>query len=169
MLLTNADQSQAEKIADGICKLVHNHISEVNEKSITTTCSIGLTTINETTSNLQDCLSRAEKGALAAEKLGGDQFSIFNPAIEEMAEKEQYAVWANKIKVALKENNFFLVFQPVVSLRGEPGAHRRQDLVGHVAATSRREPLEQSGRQDRGKGTHRSDWTCAGAWRRSPA
>lgn len=123
LLLTNADQSQAEKIADGICKLVHNHISEVNQKSITTTCSVGLTTINETTSNLQDCLSRAEKGALAAEKLGGDQFSIFNPAIEELAEKEQYTLWANKIKVALKENNFFLVFQPIVSLRGEAGAH----------------------------------------------
>ena len=123
LLLTNADQTQSEKIADGICKLIHNHISEVNQKSITTTCSIGLTTINETTSNLQDCLSRAEKGALAAEKLGGDQFSIFNPAIEELAEKEQYAVWANKIKVALKENNFFLVFQPIVSLRGEAGAH----------------------------------------------
>ena len=123
LLLTNADQSQAEKIADGVCKLIHNHISEVNQKSITTTSSIGITTINETTSNLQDCLSRAEKGALAAEKLGGDQFNIFNPAIEELAEKEQYAVWAQKIKAALKENNFYLVYQPVVSLRGEPGAH----------------------------------------------
>ena len=123
LLLTNADQAQAEKIADGICKLIHNHISEVNQKSITTTCSVGLTTINETTSNLQDCLSRAEKGALAAEKLGGDQFSIFNPAIEELAEKEQYTAWANKIKAALKENNFLLVYQPIVSLRGESGAH----------------------------------------------
>ncbi len=123
LLLNNADQTQAEKIAGGICKLVHDHISEVNEKSITTTSSIGITSINETTSNLQDCLERAEKGALAAEKAGGDQFSIFNPAIEELAEKEQYTVWANKIKVALKENKFHLLYQPVVSLRGEPGAH----------------------------------------------
>ncbi|MCW8899509.1 MAG: EAL domain-containing protein [Gammaproteobacteria bacterium] len=123
LLLTNADQAQAEKIADGICKLIHNHISEVNQKSVTTTSSIGLTTINETTTNLQDVLSRAEKGALAAEKSGGNQFSIFNPAIEELAEKEQYSVWANKIKVALKENKFQLVYQPIVSLRGEPGAH----------------------------------------------
>ncbi|MCK4865664.1 MAG: diguanylate cyclase, partial [Gammaproteobacteria bacterium] len=123
LLLNNADQAQAEKVAGGICKLVHNHISEVNQKSIATTCSIGITTINETTSNLHDCLSRAEKGALAAEKSGGDQFSIFNPAIEEMAEKEQFSVWATKIKVALKENKFHLLYQPVVSLRGEPGAH----------------------------------------------
>ena len=72
---------------------------------------------------MQDCLARAEKGALAAEKAGGDQFSIYNPAVEELAEKEQVSLWANKIKVALKENNFKLLYQPVVSLRGEPGAH----------------------------------------------
>lgn len=123
LLLNNADQAQAEKIAGGICKLIHNHISEFNEQSITTTCSIGITTINETTSNLHECLARAEKGALAAEKSGGDQFSIFNPAIEELAEKEQYSIWATKIKVALKENKFHLLYQPIVSLRGVPGAH----------------------------------------------
>ena len=123
LLLNNADQAQAEKIAGGICKLIHNHISEVNQKSITATSSIGITTINETTSNLNDCLARAEKGAIAAEKAGGDQFSIFNPAVEDLAEKEQHTVWANKIKVALKENKFHLLYQPVVSLRGEAGAH----------------------------------------------
>ena len=123
LLLNNADQTQTEKVAKGICKLIHNNISEVNEKSVTTTCSIGVTTINETTSNLNDCLSRAEKGSLAAEKAGGDQFNIFNPAIEELAEKEQVSLWGNKIKVALKENKFHLLYQPIVSLRGEPGAH----------------------------------------------
>ena len=123
LLLNNADQAQAEKVADGICKLVHNLISEVNKKSITTTTSIGITKINETTSNLHDVLSRAEKGSLAANKAGGDQFSIYNPAIEELADKEQVTLWASKIKVALKENRFHLLYQPVVSLRGEPGAH----------------------------------------------
>lgn len=123
LLLNNADQAQAEKVAGGICKLVQNHIAEVNEKSITATVSVGLTSINETTSNLHDCLTRAEKGAFAAEKAGGDQFSIYNPAVEELAEKEQVSLWASKIKVALKENKFHLLYQPVVSLRGEPGAH----------------------------------------------
>lgn len=141
LLLNNADQAQSDKVAGGICKLIHNHISEVNDKSITTTCSIGITTINETTSNLQDCLERAEKGALAAEKAGGDQFSTYNPAIEELAEKEQHAAWANKIKLALKENKFQLLYQPVVSLRGEPGAHyevlvRMKDEAGNEVLPS---------------------------------
>ena len=123
LLLNNADQKQTEKIADGVCKIVSHHISEVNKVSVTTTCSIGITSINETTSNLHDILERAEKGAKTAEKQGGNQFNTFNPAIEELAEQEQYAVWANKIKMALKENKFHLLYQPIVSLRGEPGAH----------------------------------------------
>lgn len=123
LLLNNADQAQAEKVAGGICKLIHNHISEINQKSVTTTSSIGITSINETTSNLNDCLARSEKGALAAEKAGGDQFSVYNPAVEELADKEQMTVWGNKIKVALKENKFHLLYQPIVSLRGEAGAH----------------------------------------------
>ena len=123
LLLNNADQEQSEKVAGGICKLIRDHISEVNQKSITSTCSIGITAINETTNNLSDCLTRAEKGAIAAEKAGGNQFSIFNPAIDDLAEKEQFSVWASKIKVALKENKFQLLYQPIVSLRGEAGAH----------------------------------------------
>lgn len=123
LLLNNADQAQAEKVAGGICKLVRDFIADVDGVSVTTTVSVGITTINETTSNLQDCLARAEKGSEAAIKNGGDQYSIYNPAIEELAEKEQLVLWAQKIKMALKNNMFRLVYQPIVSLRGEPGAH----------------------------------------------
>jgi len=123
LLLNKANQAQTEKVANGICKLVQNHISEVNKKSVSTTASIGITSINETSSNLNDCLSLAEKGAKASAKAGGNQFSIFNPAVEELAEKEQMNAWAEKIKLALKEDNFYLLYQPTVSLRGESGEH----------------------------------------------
>jgi len=123
LLLNKANQAQTEKVANGICKLVQNHISEVNNKSVSTTASIGITSINETSSNLNDCLSLAEKGAKASVKAGGNQFNIFNPAVEELAEKEQMNAWATKIKLALKEDNFYLLYQPTVSLRGESGEH----------------------------------------------
>lgn len=123
LLVNNAEQEQTEKLAKGICKLIQNHISEVNSKSINTTASIGITCINETTSNLNDCLARAEKGAQASIKAGGNQYKIFNPAIEELAEKEQMSLWTTKIKQALKDNSFYLLYQPTVSLRGESGEH----------------------------------------------
>lgn len=123
LLVNNAEQEQTEKLAKGICKLIQNHISEVNNISVNTTASIGITCINETTSNLNDCLARAEKGAHASSKAGGNQYKIFNPAIEELAEKEQVSLWTTKIKQALKENSFYLLYQPTVSLHGESGEH----------------------------------------------
>ena len=123
LLINEVDQQKAEQLADKICHLVSEHIAEISGRSINTSLSIGLTTINETTSNLQDVMNRAEKGAEAAAKSGGNQYSIYSPAIEDLAEKEADAMWAQKIKLALKNNQFRLLYQPLVSLRGDPGAH----------------------------------------------
>jgi len=123
LLAQNADNKQAEKISGAICKIIAEHFADIGGKTVQTTASIGISLINETTSNSQDCISRAEKGSLIAFKEGGSNFHVYNPAIEEMAEQEQASVWANRIKTALKENKFTLVFQPIVSLHGEPGGH----------------------------------------------
>lgn len=124
LLAQNADNKQVEKISKAICKIISEHFADVGGgKTIQTTASIGLTLLNETTSNSQDCIIRAEKGCLVAHKEGGNTFHIYNPAIEEMAVHEQVDVWTNRLKTALKENKFKLLYQPVVSLHGEPGAH----------------------------------------------
>lgn len=123
LLIQNIDSKQAEKYASGIGKLISEHVADIGNQTVQTTASIGLTLINETTSNGQECINRAEKGAQAAQQAGGNRHHIFNPAMQELAAHEETSVWANKIKLALKENKFRLVFQPVVSLHGEPGAH----------------------------------------------
>ena len=123
LLLHNIDTAQAEEVATMICKIIREHTSNINGKLINPTASIGIMRINETISNTQECISRAEKGCKAAQKAGGDQYSIYNPAVAEMAEKEQISQWAFLIKEALKNNRFRLMFQPIVSLHGEPGAH----------------------------------------------
>ncbi len=123
LLAQNADNKQAEKISNAICKIIAEHFADIGGKTVQTTASIGISLINETTSNSQDCISRAEKGCLITHKEGGNNFHIYNPAIAEMAEQEQANVWSSRIKTALKENKFNLLFQPIVSLHGEPGGH----------------------------------------------
>ena len=119
----NADAKQVEKIAAAILHLINEHFADIGGKTIQTSASIGLSLLNDTTSNSQECISRAEKGCLIAEKEGGNTFHTYNPAIEEMAVQEQANAWTSRIKHALKENHFKLMFQPIVSLHGEPGGH----------------------------------------------
>ena len=122
-MLNNVDQKQLDKAADFICHLISDHISDVNGTSVATTVSIGIAPINETTHSANEVIERAEKGSHAAQKAGGNQHFVFNPAVEELEEKEEMVAWAQKIKSALKNNHFKLLFQPIVSLHGDTGAH----------------------------------------------
>ena len=123
LLIKDADSAQTEKYADGICTIIKNHISDINHKTASTTASIGITLINETISNIHDCINRAEKGASIAHENGGSQHHTYNPSIEDIEEHEKSSHWEKQIKFALKNNRFRLLFQPIVSLHGEPGAH----------------------------------------------
>ena len=123
LLVQNADTKQVDKIATAILHLINEHFADVGGKTVQTSASIGLTLLNEATSNSQECVSRAEKGCMIAEKEGGNAYHTYNPAIEEMAVQEQSNIWGTRIKQALKDNSFKMMFQPIVSLHGEPGAH----------------------------------------------
>ena len=123
LLLNGVTCKEAEVTANNLCQLIHDHTSDINGKIINPTISIGIMRINETIRNAQECVTRAEQGYRAAEKARGNQYYVYNPAIEELAEKEQNNQWAFLIKDALKNNDFRLLFQPIISLHGEPGAH----------------------------------------------
>ncbi|MGM0678703.1 MAG: EAL domain-containing protein [Pseudomonadota bacterium] len=122
-LLTGIDLKQAEKIAGGLVKLIQDHSSDINGKLVSARASLGLAHINETVKNTQEAINRAIKGFHAAEKAGGNQYYIYNPAVEDLEEQEQIAHWSHRIKEALKHNQFKLLFQPIVSLHGESGEH----------------------------------------------
>ncbi|MGD8483642.1 MAG: diguanylate cyclase, partial [Thioalkalispiraceae bacterium] len=67
-LLQDVDQKQLEKAAEAICKLIADHISDINGRSVNTTASIGITAINDTTNNALECIERAEKGSHSAKR-----------------------------------------------------------------------------------------------------
>jgi len=121
LLLKNIDSKKINQITDGICKIVSEHYSDVGGKSVNSTTSIGISLINETTASATECIQRAESGMKIAHKDGGNQAHLFNPAIEDLEENEQDSHWNAKIKHALRNNNFTLLYQPIVSLHGEAG------------------------------------------------
>lgn len=108
-----------EKIADDIRQAMENNISDVGGRSVTTTCSVGICPIGENTNNTQDIISRADLACSIAKDKGGNSVHIHNPIADKQANKERNANWIEAIQHALKEDKFFLVFQPIVSLHGD--------------------------------------------------
>jgi len=123
LLVNDTDVKDAAGIAKSLGKLIHEHICDLGEQSVTTTASIGISLINETSSGSDDVIKRAEKGCHVAMDEGGNRYHLYNPAIVELAEHERLSHWSRKIKHALKNNLFHLVFQPIVSLHGEAGEY----------------------------------------------
>ncbi|KPK39675.1 MAG: hypothetical protein AMJ69_05030 [Gammaproteobacteria bacterium SG8_47] len=123
LMVENVDGDQAQQLANKICQLLDQHMSDVGGQTVRCTASIGIALCNETTGTAHQCLQHAEKATEAAIQGGGNRAHLHNPAIEELAEKERYMHWASLIKDALQKNSFRLLYQPIVSLHGEPGEH----------------------------------------------
>lgn len=119
LLLQGLSQEHAERFAGHLCKKVSDHLFTINGKSVSVTCSIGIYQYDETTKNAQDVLNRAEKGLRESEEKGGNRYTYYIPGEDELAEQERNALLSKQIKHALKSNLLQLMFQPIVSLKGD--------------------------------------------------
>jgi len=101
---------------------VHKHLVRVRDKSISVTCTIGLSVVSPGEVNLDaviaDALECTRKGAAR----GGNQAISSDRADTDSRVMSYDKIWVKHIKAALMENRFRLVQQPIASLQGEdPG------------------------------------------------
>lgn len=120
IILDNCDRAEAEALANKLCQVLSDNIFEIESKSVTSTFSIGLITINETTTDAKQALTQAEHACNIARERGGNQVHIFSEE-DALAELEADKKTVSLLQLALKNNNFNLQFQPIVSLHAEPG------------------------------------------------
>ncbi|MCU7800195.1 MAG: GGDEF domain-containing protein [gamma proteobacterium symbiont of Lucinoma myriamae] len=103
-IVNTDDEKQALQIAENICKIVSDHIADVSNKSITTTCSIGVSIIDSSSNGAQSILTDVRKACVIASEMNNQQLAKY---------------WSNEVNNAIKQKRMFLVFQPFVSLLGE--------------------------------------------------
>ncbi len=120
-VVRNCNAATAGKIADLLRAMIERHVSEIKGHSLQATCSIGVTLINESVPNAQEVLARASKACAESREAGGNRVTQFVPVVEDMAEREMQSEWVKRIRLALEEGGLHLLFQPIVSLHGEPG------------------------------------------------
>lgn len=118
-LIPDIDGPDAEQLARKLIRALEELVIEAGGRTVTLTCSVGAAVYNESLSNAHDLVTRAEKARRKVFDAGGNGVQLYNPAAEEMAAKERTLLWTRKLKTALLENSFYLVFQPIVSLHGD--------------------------------------------------
>lgn len=137
IMLRNLSGDKAKSFAEVLRKRIESAIFELNGATGTTTCSIGIGVYNEAIDNPLEVINRAEKALTEAVAQGGNAVRIYLPGKEEMAEQERTAILVKQIKLALRGNKMQLLFQPIVSIKGDTQENyevylRMQDEKGNL-------------------------------------
>jgi diguanylate cyclase (GGDEF)-like protein/PAS domain S-box-containing protein len=122
VLLERGNEHDINAWSERVLTRVQRHVMRINDKTVSVTCTIGLSVVAPGDPQLdavvQDAIECARKGTAR----GGNQ-SIGSARADNDSRVMSYdRVWVKHIKAALMENRFRLVQQPIASLQGEdPG------------------------------------------------
>jgi diguanylate cyclase (GGDEF)-like protein/PAS domain S-box-containing protein len=119
LLLRSHDHKQTQAQAERIRKAFDGHLLDIVDQTVALTVSIGGVQIGEKIASVPQVLGKANQSLQSAEGVGGNRIEIFDPASRDRAEEERIAAWVQRIQEALKEDQFVLNFQPMISLTGD--------------------------------------------------
>jgi diguanylate cyclase (GGDEF)-like protein/PAS domain S-box-containing protein len=126
VLLTDKDNKYgikfneyAAKSAQEICKIAENTVTEVGNRSVITTCSIGFAQISASAENSRTVLKDAFDACSIATKRGGNTFEEYKAVLKKDAgQKTDITKIIHMIETAEEKNRLSLRFQAIVSLQG---------------------------------------------------
>jgi diguanylate cyclase (GGDEF)-like protein len=108
------DPNQLIENGNGICKTIKNHLFEIGQKTLNFTLSVGVCLINESIPDSQTLIHNVLKAIDTLRKTqDGNGTNIFQKQAEEGS------ILASNFKKALENDEFKLLFQPILSLRGD--------------------------------------------------
>ena len=119
-LLPGQTPEQCQASLAELLKKVEGHLFDVSGRTVQTTLSIGVAGLSEKTAKAQEVIDRAHR--CADELSDGNALKLFNPA-DELAAAANRGNLLAMVQQALENNSFRLLFQPIISLRGDANEH----------------------------------------------
>lgn len=118
-LLIGQTPEQCKTSLHNLLSTIEGHLFEASGRTLQTTLSIGVAGLDEKTTKALEVVDRAHR---CADELEGNAIKVFDPADALRKDANQGNVLA-MVQLALEHNSFRLLFQPVISLRGENVEH----------------------------------------------
>ena len=83
--------------------------------------TVGAALIDQYSTDLSDVLNKAKSCCDEAWEQELNELVLYTPDEEQMGEHEKDERWTDQLREAIKENRLALLYQPIISLHGEPG------------------------------------------------
>lgn len=119
MLAPNATRAAAVEIARNLNELMRDVSLVENGQAINVNCSIGVVMFADGHNTVEEIISHADIACYVAKRRGRNRFHMYEPGEDERLRMVTDIGWSQQLMRAIKENRFRLVYQPIVSLRGE--------------------------------------------------
>ncbi len=121
-VLVQADHIATMALAERIREAFASHVFQIGSRSSAITASIGGVQIGEKIASVTQVLAKANHGVQSSIAVGGNRLEVFDPSAVDRAEEERIQAWVLRLREALDHDRFLLYYQPVINLKGEPGA-----------------------------------------------
>jgi diguanylate cyclase (GGDEF)-like protein/PAS domain S-box-containing protein len=122
VLLERGNENDINAWSERLLARLHRHVLRVRDKSVSVTCTIGLSVVSPGATDLDAAIADAIECVRTGAARGGNQSVTSERADHDSRVMSYDAVWVRHIKSALMENRFRLVQQPIASLQGDdPG------------------------------------------------
>ena len=118
-LLERGNPHDVEAWAEAVLARFSESPSTVGQKSVHSSCTIGLTAVPTAGSNIDAIVADVIEAVRRGRGQGGNQVFHLDKADTDTRVQAYDKIWVKHIKSALMENRFRLVQQPVASLQGE--------------------------------------------------
>lgn len=119
VLLERGTLRDVEAWADNALTTISDHLFEIGDKTVSLTCTLGLSEVTRSAERLESILIEAEQANNRGRKRGGNQTVLAEISDESMRIRRYDMVWVEKLKTALMSDQFRLIHLPVVSLGGD--------------------------------------------------
>ena len=106
-----------EQLAQNILRTYRAHAVDVGERRLSASCSVGMASIGRLSSNSSEVITHA-RSAHAEAAQQGDSFAAYRPQLTAVESTDDQG-WADRIKFALSNQDFYTVQQSIVDLDGE--------------------------------------------------
>ncbi|HAG94780.1 MAG: ferrous iron transporter C [Pseudomonadales bacterium] len=119
-LIKERSLEEGRSLGEALRSAIEDHLSEVQERTVQVTASIGVTLISENTDDAEEIITRAHQASeqVREENPLGNGVSVFDPAsIKKIDPSDTGAI----VQDAIDKGLFKLLFQPVIDLRGGSG------------------------------------------------
>jgi multidomain signaling protein FimX len=116
VLVPNIRADAAVNRAKQLCKAIEEHIIDIDNKTLQLTASIGVSLINDNTTNANKVIEQAINAMEKVRGANGNNAQLFEP--EMSADERDQKNIASDLQHALDNDRFRLLFQPIISLRG---------------------------------------------------